>query len=151
MRLRSQTTAALSALLDLSLHSAPHAPVPLSDVAKRLGVGVAFLEQLFRPLKKAGLVAPWRGMKGGYALAKRPEDISLLQVLKALDDPAVRPLKLGKAKPGAELRAVAGLIAEAEEALDLALMVRSLAQLRKLAMASPDLQSAPRKGAGFQI
>jgi hypothetical protein len=44
--------------------------VPVSDIARRQDLGTAFLEQLLRPLKKAGLVAPWRGMKGGYTLAK---------------------------------------------------------------------------------
>ena len=99
MRLRSQTHAALRALLDLSLHSAYHSPVPVSDIAKRQDLGVAFLEQLFRPLKKAGLVAPWRGMKGGYTLAMAAEEVDLLRVLVALDDPSVRPIKTGGVHP----------------------------------------------------
>ena len=151
MRLRSQTTAALAALLDLSLHGAQHAPVPVSDIAKRQGVGVAFLEQLFRPLKKAGLVAPWRGMKGGYTLAKPAEFLSLLEVLQALDDPAVRPYAVAKGKDGAEQKAVAQLRAAAEAALATSLGTASLADLKREAQALPDLKSAPRRGAGFQI
>ena len=151
MRLRSQTTAALAALLDLSLHSAPHAPVPVSDIAKRQGVGVAFLEQLFRPLKKAGLVAPWRGMKGGYTLAKPAEALTLLDVMQALDDPAVRPYAVAKGKDSAEQKALAQFLGSAEKALSEALGKLSLAELKREAQARPDLKSAPRRGAGFQI
>jgi Rrf2 family iron-sulfur cluster assembly transcriptional regulator len=151
MRLRSQTTAALAALLDLSLHSAQHAPVPVSDIAKRQGVGVAFLEQLFRPLKKAGLVAPWRGIKGGYTLAKPAESLSLLEVMQALDDPAVRPYAVTKGKDSAEQKALAQFLGSAEDALSQALAGLTLAELKRQAQARSDLKTAPRRGAGFQI
>ncbi|MGH7441877.1 MAG: Rrf2 family transcriptional regulator [bacterium] len=151
MRLRSQTHAALRALLDLSLHGASQAPVPVSDIAKRQQLGVAFLEQLLRPLKKAGLVAPWRGMKGGYTLAKPPEDISLFSVLEALGDPAVRRVR-GQGKPaGAEAEAVAALLGQAETGLERLLEGLSLAELKKVARANPRLKDAPRAGAGFHI
>jgi Rrf2 family transcriptional regulator, iron-sulfur cluster assembly transcription factor len=151
MRLRSQTHAALCALLDLSLHSAYHAPVPVSDIARRQGLGTAFLEQLLRPLKKASLVAPWRGMKGGYTLAKPAEEISLLDILRALDDPVVRPAA-GGAQPGrAEAQAAVEALGEVELRLAEALSTVSLAELRRRAQANPALQDAPRAGAGFQI
>lgn len=151
MRLRSQTHAALRALLDLSLHSAYQAPVPVSDIARRQDLGTAFLEQLFRPLKKAGLVAPWRGMKGGYTLAKPAEEISLFDVLRALDDPAVRPSEEHGDQPSAEGQAVVELLAEAELGLQGLLGGMSLADLRRRAQASPLLRDAPRAGTGFQI
>lgn len=151
MRLRSQTHAALRALLDLSLHSAYHAPVPVSDIARRQEVGVAFLEQLFRPLKKAGLVAPWRGMKGGYTLAKAAEEVDLFQVLTALDDPSVRPVKDGGVHPSAEAEAVATLLEQAEGGLSQLLSKITLADLKRAAQANPLLKDAPRTGGGFQI
>jgi Rrf2 family protein len=151
MRLRSQTQAALRALLDLSLHSAYHAPVPVSDIARRQGLGTAFLEQLFRPLKRAGLVAPWRGMKGGYTLAKAGEEISLLAVLRALDDPAARPNAAAGVHASAESQAVAALLIEAETGLDEALDRITLADLKRHAQSNPLLKDAPRAGAGFQI
>jgi Rrf2 family protein len=151
MRLRSQTHAALRALLDLSLHSAYHSPVPVSDIAKRQDLGVAFLEQLFRPLKKAGLVAPWRGMKGGYTLAKAAEEVDLLQVLLALDDPSVRPVKTGGVHPSAEAQAVAALLEHAETGLGTLLQGITLADLKRAAQANPLLKDAPRAGTGFQI
>lgn len=151
MRLRSQTYAALRALLDLSLHGASHAPVPVSDIAKRQQLGIAFLEQLFRPLKKAGLVAPWRGMKGGYTLAKAPEAVSLLDVLAALDDPAVRRAKDTGQPAGAEGRAVEALLESAEVGLAQLLEGITLEDLRRTARADPLLKDVPRAGAGFQI
>ena len=151
MRLRSQTHAALRALLDLSLHGASQAPVPVSDIAKRQGLGVAFLEQLFRPLKKAGLVAPWRGMKGGYTLAKPAEEVNLLEVLVALDDPSVRPVKSAGAQPSAEAQAVAALLENVEIGLGELLAGVSLEDLKQCARANPLLKDAPRAGTGFQI
>lgn len=151
MRLRAQTTAALAALLDLSLHGVAHAPVPVSDIAKRQGVGVAFLEQLFRPLKKAGLVAPWRGIKGGYTLAKPADAMSLLDVMRALDDPAVRPYALAQGKESAERRALAQVLITAESALELSLASLTIAELKRQAQAREELKSAPKRGTGFQI
>ncbi len=151
MRLRAQTTAALAALLDLSLHGVAHAPVPVSDIAKRQGVGVAFLEQLFRPLKKAGLVAPWRGIKGGYTLAKPADAMSLLDVMRALDDPAVRPYALAKGKDSAERKALAQVLITAESALELSLASLTLAEFKRQAQAREELKSAPKRGTGFQI
>ncbi|HTB23591.1 MAG TPA: Rrf2 family transcriptional regulator [bacterium] len=151
MRLRSQTHAALRALLDLSLHGASQAPVPVSDIAKRQGLGVAFLEQLFRPLKKAGLVAPWRGMKGGYTLAKPAEAVTLLEVLAALDDPSVRPIKSAGPQPSAEAQAVAALLENVEAGLGELLAGVSLEDLKQAARANPLLKDAPRAGTGFQI
>lgn len=152
MRLRSQTHAALRTLLDLSLHGAIQAPVPVSDIAKRQQLGVAFLEQLLRPLKKAGLVAPWRGMKGGYTLAQPAEEISLFDVLEALGDPAVRPVRgQAKSEGGAEAEAVAALLEKAEAGLEKTLRSLTLAELKKAARADPRLRDAPRAGAGFHI
>ena len=151
MRLRAQTQAAFRALLDLSLNSAYHAPVPLSDIARRQRLGVAFLEQLFRPLKRVKLVAPWRGMKGGYTLARPAEEVTPLELMRALDDPCVRPhAARGKAED-AEGRALAAVVAEVETAIDASLGVLTLADLKKRAQAEPTLKGSPRPGSGFQI
>ena len=109
------------------------------------------MEQLFRPLKKAGLVAPWRGMKGGYTLAKPAEEVDLYQVLRALDDPAVRPLKQGGVPPNAESQAVAELLERAEIGLAELLKGITLSDLKRSAQANPLLKDAPRAGTGFQI
>ena len=60
-------------------------PIPIAAVAERRGMPVQFLEQLFSTLRRAGLVDSRRGAKGGYMLARRPEEITVLEVVQALD------------------------------------------------------------------
>jgi Rrf2 family protein len=58
--------------------------VSVGDAAKTLDVSVKYLEQIIRPLKKAHLVVSTRGPKGGHALAKAPEEISLGYIVREL-------------------------------------------------------------------
>ncbi|MDP9187772.1 MAG: Rrf2 family transcriptional regulator, partial [Actinomycetota bacterium] len=60
-------------------------PVPIAAVAERRGIPVQFLEQLFSTLRRAGILASHRGAKGGYTLARPPDQITVLEVVQALD------------------------------------------------------------------
>jgi Rrf2 family protein len=60
-------------------------PVPIAAVAERREMPVQFLEQLFSTLRRAGLLLSHRGVKGGYTLARPPEDITVIEVVQALD------------------------------------------------------------------
>jgi Rrf2 family protein len=60
-------------------------PVPIAQVAERRNMPVQFLEQLFSTLRRDGLLQSQRGVKGGYTLARAPEDITVLEVVQALD------------------------------------------------------------------
>jgi Rrf2 family protein len=60
-------------------------PVPLATVAERREIPVQFLEQLFSTLRRAGLLTSQRGVKGGYSLARDAEEITVLEVVQALD------------------------------------------------------------------
>ncbi len=60
-------------------------PVPIATVAERRDIPVQFLEQLFSTLRRAGLLVSQRGVKGGYQLARDAEDITVLEVVQALD------------------------------------------------------------------
>src|SRR4029079_7853791 len=60
-------------------------PVPIPTVAERRELPVQFLEQLFSPLRRAGLLTSQRGVKGGYSLARDAEQITVLEVVQALD------------------------------------------------------------------
>lgn len=60
-------------------------PVPIAVVAERRGIPVQFLEQLFTTLRRAGLLTSQRGVKGGYRLARSAEQITVLEVVQALD------------------------------------------------------------------
>jgi len=59
--------------------------VPIAVVAERRGIPVQFLEQLFSTLRRAGLLVSQRGVKGGYRLARDADQITVLEVVQALD------------------------------------------------------------------
>ncbi|MGL5948535.1 MAG: Rrf2 family transcriptional regulator [Aeromonas sp.] len=85
MRLTSKGRYAVTALLDVTLHSA-HGPVPLADISARQGISLSYLEQLFARLRKQGLVTSVRGPGGGYRLGKTPAQISVAAVINAVDE-----------------------------------------------------------------
>lgn len=60
-------------------------PTPIPVVAERRDIPVQFLEQLFTTLRRAGLLVSQRGAKGGYMLARPAEEITVLDVVQALD------------------------------------------------------------------
>jgi len=64
-------------------------PVSLSEIAKKEDISVAYLEQLFLALRKAGLVISSRGVHGGYVLAQSPDKISIGDILRALEGPVL--------------------------------------------------------------
>ncbi len=79
----SKSRYAVVALAELSRTGAE--PVPIGQVAERRGIPVQFLEQLFSTLRRAGILTSHRGAKGGYTLARPPEEITVLEVVQALD------------------------------------------------------------------
>ena len=60
-------------------------PVPIAQVAERREMPVQFLEQLFSTLRRDGLLVSQRGVKGGYMLARPADQITVLEVVQALD------------------------------------------------------------------
>jgi Rrf2 family protein len=71
-------------MLDLTVHH-ERGPIPLREIAKRQDLSVKYLEQLITPLKAAGFIRSVRGARGGYALAKKPEKISVGQIIEILE------------------------------------------------------------------
>jgi Rrf2 family cysteine metabolism transcriptional repressor len=60
-------------------------PVPLAEIAEHDGLPLAYLEHLVARLRKAGLVDSRRGSRGGYLLARAPEEITMAEVVEALE------------------------------------------------------------------
>ena len=85
MRLTTRGRYAVTAVLDLALHG-DDGPVTLADVAERQGISQAYLEQLFRGLKRNGLVVGARGPGGGYRIARTLEDISVSDIISAVGE-----------------------------------------------------------------
>ncbi|MBO0765933.1 MAG: Rrf2 family transcriptional regulator, partial [Hyphomicrobiaceae bacterium] len=70
------------------------ASVPLSAIAERQRISLAYLEQLFVKLRRAGLVMSERGRAGGYRLGRSAEAISVAQIMRAVDE-GVRMTRCG--------------------------------------------------------
>ncbi len=77
------------ALLSLALHQDDSGPTSVKEIAERTGLPQPYLEQILLALKGAGLVRSKRGMGGGYVLARPPGEISLGQIVSAVDGPIV--------------------------------------------------------------
>ena len=75
------------ALLSLALHEGETGPTSVRDIAERTGLPQPYLEQILLALKGAGLVRSKRGVGGGYVLARDPAEITLGQIVSAVDGP----------------------------------------------------------------
>lgn len=85
MRLTTKGRYAVTAMLDLALHS-DQGPVSLADISARQGISLSYLEQLFARLRQFNLVKSVRGPGGGYQLAAVTTEISVAQVVDAVSE-----------------------------------------------------------------
>lgn len=85
MKLTTKGRYAVTAMLDLALHYAQGA-VTLSEIASRQGISLSYLEQLFARLRRSGLVDSVRGPGGGYNLALAPGEISIAEIILAINE-----------------------------------------------------------------
>ena len=84
MKISTKGRYGLRAVLDLAINGETEA-VSLSSIAQRQHISVSYLEQLVSKLRKAGIVNSIRGAQGGYVLAKAANEISVGDVLRALE------------------------------------------------------------------
>ncbi len=85
MRLTTKGRYAVTAMLDLAFHSQKN-PVTLTDIATRQIISLSYLEQLFARLRKAGMVTGVRGPGGGYQLSRSADNISIAEIITAVDE-----------------------------------------------------------------
>ena len=85
MRLTTKGRYAVTAMLDLALHHGA-LPISLADISARQGISLSYLEQLFSRLRKQGLVISSRGPGGGYILASPADEITIADVIRAVDE-----------------------------------------------------------------
>lgn len=86
MKLSTKGRYGLRAMFDIAINLKKD-PIPLKKVAERQGISEYYLEQLISQLKKSGLVDSVRGAQGGYILAKKPSEITVGDILRALEGP----------------------------------------------------------------
>jgi Rrf2 family iron-sulfur cluster assembly transcriptional regulator len=86
MRLTTKGRFAVTAMLDLALNQGAR-PVTLAGISRRQGISLSYLEQLFGKLRRHSLVDSVRGPGGGYTLAKQAENMSVAEIIIAVDEP----------------------------------------------------------------
>src|SRR5262245_13082502 len=89
MKVSLRSTYGIMAAVDLAMQ-AGSAPIQAKAIARRQGIPARFLEQVLHAMKKAGLVSSLRGAQGGYVLSKKPSEVSVAEILEALEGPFLR-------------------------------------------------------------
>ena len=86
MRLTTKGRFAVTAMIDLALRSGD-GPVTLAAISERQKISLSYLEQLFGKLRRHGLVDSVRGPGGGYCLARPGVQITVTDIVRAVDEP----------------------------------------------------------------
>lgn len=86
MKLSTKGRYGVKAMVDLAIHYG-NSPVSIKTISERQSISEYYLEQLFSPLRKAGLIKSIRGAQGGYVLNKEPKDITVADVMNVLEGP----------------------------------------------------------------
>ena len=84
MRLSTKSRYGLRALFDIAYNSGDK-PAQIQDISRRQQISPRYLEQIFQNLKRAGILKSKRGPQGGYCLAKKPDEITILEILNATE------------------------------------------------------------------
>ncbi len=84
MRLLTRSRYAVRAILDLAMNQDGR-PVFIREIAEREGLSERYLENLFLQLKRAGILESSKGRGGGFRLAKNPANITLLEIVEAVE------------------------------------------------------------------
>lgn len=116
MRITTKGEYALRALFDLITALKNSHVVNLEDISKRQGIPLTYLQQVFRNLRRAKIIASLRGPGGGYNLTKAPKDITIRDVLEAVGD---KPLAKPKSQKSAtkEAQKVAKILEMGDKAI----------------------------------
>lgn len=86
MRLTTKGRFAVTAMIDVAMHGG-NGPVTLAAVSARQRISLSYLEQLFGKLRRYGLVDSVRGPGGGYCLARPTSEMTVTDIIRAVDEP----------------------------------------------------------------
>ncbi len=87
MKLTTKGRYAVTAMMELALYQSDHQRIALRTIAVHQEISIAYLEQIFAKLKASGLVSGTRGPNGGYRLARSAQEISIFEIIEAVDEP----------------------------------------------------------------
>src|SRR4051794_17072116 len=140
MRLSAKAQYACVAMVELACSHGERRPVHLKSIAEHHGISQRFLVQILLQLKGSGLVESTRGATGGYQLAKAPEDISLADIIHAIDQaPQELPSALGGLHSTPAVQAVSQSLQHVQQQEHLRLAELTLAELVKKTQPSGEL------------
>jgi Rrf2 family iron-sulfur cluster assembly transcriptional regulator len=86
MRLTTKGRFAVTAMIDLAMNDS-EGPVTLAEISERQKISLSYLEQLFGKLRRRALVSSVRGPGGGYTLARNTVELSVAEIIRAVDEP----------------------------------------------------------------
>jgi Rrf2 family protein len=86
MKLSTRGRYGVKAMVDLAVNYGDD-PISIKSISDRQGISEYYLEQLFGPLRKAGIIKSTRGAQGGYILNRSPEQITVAEIIQVLEGP----------------------------------------------------------------
>ncbi|MBB6630556.1 RrF2 family transcriptional regulator [Clostridium algidicarnis] len=86
MKLSTKGRYGVKAMLDLAVNC-DETPISIKSISERQNISEYYLEQLFSPLRKANIIKSVRGAKGGYILNRKPEEITVADIIEVLEGP----------------------------------------------------------------
>jgi Rrf2 family transcriptional regulator, cysteine metabolism repressor len=92
VKFSTKTRYGTRALVDLAIHQQGNIPIPLKEIAERQEISLPYLEHIIAPLVSSGLISSVRGTRGGITLAKSARNITLKEVVNALEG-SVNPVE----------------------------------------------------------
>ncbi len=104
MKISTRVEYGMLALADIALYVENGASVSAPDIAERQNISQKYLEQILTQLKQAGLIRAQKGLRGGYALSREADKISIAEILNALDNSILEELSISEGETGRSLR-----------------------------------------------
>jgi Rrf2 family protein len=144
MRLSAKAQYACVAMVELACNFGERAPVHLKAIAEAHGISQRFLVQILLQLKGGGLVDSTRGATGGYQLAKPPAEISLADIIHAIDQaPPEAPLALAGLNSTSAVQVISHCLQDVQN--------REQQRLAQITLADLVKQAQPTGELSFQI
>jgi Rrf2 family protein len=144
MRLSAKAQYACVAMVELACSHGDKNPVHLKNIAENHGISQRFLVQILLQLKGAGLVDSTRGAMGGYLLARAPAEISLADIIHAIDQaPPPLPSALGSLHTTPAVQAVKSYLQE--------IQLKQLERLEEITLVDLVKQTQPMGELTYQI